>query len=221
MPHPTITSFTLGPFATNCYVVACAGECWIVDAGFEPGELVDDVRAGGLQPRAIILTHAHLDHIAGVDAVRRGLKDRADVPVWIHEAEKEWCTDATLNLSQAYGFPVTCRAPDALLTDGQTLMLGDSTWRVLHTPGHSPGGITLHHEPSAQALVGDTLFAGSVGRTDFPGASFEVLARSIRERLYTLDPRTRAYPGHGPATTIGREMMSNPFVRAKSRDVET
>jgi glyoxylase-like metal-dependent hydrolase (beta-lactamase superfamily II) len=119
-----------------------------------------------------------------------------------------------LNLSAGYGVEVTAPTPDRLLRHGETLILCGRPWQVRHTPGHSPGGITLYHEPGGTAIVGDTLFAGSIGRHDFPGSDFATLAKSIREQLYTLPNETTVLPGHGPTTTIGREKLSNPFVRA-------
>jgi glyoxylase-like metal-dependent hydrolase (beta-lactamase superfamily II) len=109
--------------------------------------------------------------------------------------------------------PVSAPGPDRLLRDGDVLRLGELDWRVLHTPGHSPGSITLHQPHLGVAIVGDALFAGSIGRTDFPGSDFDTLARSIRERLYTLPGSTRVLPGHGEPTTIARERAGNPFVR--------
>lgn len=212
---PTITKFELGPFATNCYVVRASqtsSECWVIDASFEPSPLIEHVRKANLRPQAIILTHAHIDHIAGLDEVSRAFPG---TPVLIHEAEREWLTDPMLNLSAAYGQPISFRAPDRTLRDGDTLTLGKKSWRVLHTPGHSPGGIAIVNDGTPHgAITGDALFAGSIGRTDFPGCSFEALAHSIRTKLYTLPPDTVIFPGHGPATTIGREMQSNPFVKA-------
>ncbi|HPO93358.1 MAG TPA: MBL fold metallo-hydrolase [Phycisphaerales bacterium] len=214
---PRIHGFCLGPFGTNCYVVEAEPEaggerpCWIVDASFEPGELIEHVRRQGLTLRAVVLTHAHVDHIAGLLEVRRAFPG---VPIWIHRAERGWLTDPMANLSGLFGMPVTGPAPDRLLDDGDELTLGSTTWRVLHTPGHSPGGITLYHEPSRQALVGDTLFLGSIGRYDFPSSDGATLERSIRERLYSLPEDTQVYPGHGPPTTIGRERKNNPYVRA-------
>lgn len=211
---PTIRVFTLGPFETNCYVVSFDGSpaCWIVDAGFDPGEMIEHVTSAGLRPEAVVLTHAHADHIAGLEKVRGAYPG---VPVLIHAAEREFLTDPVLNLSAGMGLPIRCRAPDRLLEGEQELELSGRSWRVLHTPGHSPGGIALVHDESGTALVGDTLFKGSIGRTDFPTSDHEALERSIRERLYRLPDTTKVYPGHGPVTTIGAEKRGNPYVRAR------
>ena len=203
----------LGPFETNCYLVYVPGTgnpCWIVDASFEPGAMVDRVRALGLKPAALLLTHAHVDHIAGVDEI---LDAFPGTPVLIHPAEKGWLGNPMLNLSAGAGVRITARGPDRLLEEGQELELSGTRWKVLHTPGHSPGGVTFYNPVQNAALVGDALFAGSIGRTDFPGSDHEQLAGSIRRNLYTLPESTTIYPGHGPTSTIGREKRSNPFVR--------
>jgi len=209
---------SLGPFETNGYVVwhgegGKGGEgpdCWIVDAPPGAERLAQIVTRRGLKPVALVLTHAHADHIAGAFALRRAFPA---LPVWIHEAEAEWLNDPELNLSAAIGMPVTAPAADRLLKHGDELRLGSQTWRVLHTPGHSPGGITLHHEPSEVAIVGDTIFSGSVGRTDFPGSDQNRLFAAIRAQIYSMPNETALWPGHGPATTVGRERRSNPYVR--------
>lgn len=215
-----IAPFTLGPFATNCYVVAPApadakasGErpCWIVDASFEPGPLIEFIRSHTLRPERIILTHAHIDHIAGLDELRRAFPG---VPVLIHEAEARFLEDPMLNLSGMYGVPYSAGPADVLLVDGQELHLAGLAWRVIFTPGHSPGGITLWCPGARVALVGDTLFAGSIGRFDFPTSDERALFASIREKLYALPDETRVLPGHGPSTTIGKEKRGNPYVRA-------
>jgi glyoxylase-like metal-dependent hydrolase (beta-lactamase superfamily II) len=213
--NPEIRVFALGPFETNCYVISGqdpkpGDPCWVVDCGIEPGRMINQIEALGLEPEAVVLTHAHLDHIAGLFAFRRRFPR---TPIWIHRAEEQWLTDPMLNLSARHGIEVTGPTPDRLLDDRETLTLLGQPWEVRHTPGHSPGGITLYHKPSNTAIVGDTLFAGSIGRQDFPGSDFATLSKSIRERLYTLPGETIVLPGHGPTTTIGREKIGNPFVR--------
>lgn len=204
------TAFTLGPFQTNCYVVEHAGDCWFIDASFGPGPMVAHARSRGLAPRALIFTHAHADHIAGAGEIVRAFPG---LGVMIHRAEERWLTDAGENLSAGMGMPITAPPATRLLEDGEVLTLAGQAWKVIHTPGHSPGGITLFQAEEGLAIVGDALFAGSIGRTDFPGSDFATLERSIRTRLYTLPEATRVLAGHGPATTIGRERLSNPFVR--------
>ncbi len=212
-PPPTIARFELGPFLTNCYVVSVDKSCWIIDASFEPDPLIDHVHELGLNPQALILTHAHADHIAGVEQVMDIL---GDMPLLIHPAEESWLDDPAANLSASHGVPIRTRPATATLEDAQTLDLAHTTWRVLHVPGHSPGGIALYHEPQSGPpilIAGDALFSGSIGRTDFPTSNHEDLIAAIKAKLYTLPPETRVLPGHGPETTIGRERDTNPFVR--------
>lgn len=211
---PLIESFTLGPFATNCYLLhdPGAGAGWIIDAGIEPTPMIRRARDLGLRIEKIILTHAHADHIAGLAEVREAFPD---APILLHAAESRWPSDPNLNLSGAMGQPLTAPDADTLLKGGETLSLGETDWRVLHTPGHSPGGVTLYSQAAATALAGDTLFAGSIGRFDFPTSDGPALFASIRDILYALPPETRILPGHGQETTIGAEMRSNPFVRAE------
>lgn len=213
VPLVSIESFSLGPFATNCSIVAVDGHpgCWIIDASFEPTTLIERVRARALRPEAIILTHAHIDHIAGLDAVRRAFPG---VPVLQHEAEAQWLSDPVLNLSEPFGEPYTTTPAERFLSHGETITLGPSVWKVFHTPGHSPGGISLWCASAGIVIVGDTLFNGSVGRHDFPTSDGAQLARSIRDVLYRLPDATKVYCGHGPSTRIDWEKASNPFVRA-------
>jgi glyoxylase-like metal-dependent hydrolase (beta-lactamase superfamily II) len=209
---------TLGPFETNTYLVypkgaARGAACWIVDPSFGPEPVIERVKELGLTPAAIVLTHAHADHIAGVDEVLNAFP-APPLPVLVHQAERDWLKDPVKNLSLLGGMPVTAKGPTSLLAEGHDLDIGGVVWKVIHTPGHSPGGVSLYHAPSKTAIVGDTLFAGSVGRFDFPGSDGPTLERSIREKLYALPDDVTIYPGHGPSSTIGQEKRTNPFVRA-------
>ncbi len=212
MQTPAIKTFILGDFQTNCFVVTAGDgpECWIVDCGYEPEPLLDWIEAHNLAPSRLLLTHCHSDHMAGVDAA---LSRFGSMPIHVHEDEAGFCTDPMLNLSGMFGRPVTCTEPDQMLHDDDTLSLGETTWRVLHAPGHSPGGVLFVHDASSQAIVGDTLFAGSIGRFDFPTSNAGDLRRTISEVLMGLPDEMTIHPGHGPATTIGQERRTNPYVR--------
>ncbi|WP_123039333.1 MBL fold metallo-hydrolase [Cohnella candidum] len=207
----TFQTFTLGPLGTNAYVVTDAGRtrAIVIDPGTPDAALIR--RLDGFQVEAILLTHAHFDHIGGVEEVRR----RFGCPVFIHSAEKDWLTDPAKNGSLRWPEatpPIAGQPADRLLADGDELELLGETFKVLHTPGHSPGSVSF--------LCGDLLFAGdalfrrSVGRTDLPGGNSGQLERSIREKLYTLAEDVLVLPGHGPDTTIGEEKRENPYVRA-------
>jgi len=207
----TIFSAALGDFATNCFVVHAEGgrDCWIVDAGYQPAELLHYVEDNDLRPAKIVLTHAHCDHIGGLEEVHR---QWPDVPILIHEDEAGFIAEPMLNLSAMMGMPLVAPAATDLLKHGDTLQLDDLSFEIRHTPGHSPGGILLHQPDNQVAIVGDTLFAGSIGRYDFPTSDGRRLMKSIREQLLTLPDETEIYPGHGPASTIAAERATNPFV---------
>lgn len=210
-----VERFALGQFQTNCSIVHDDERVFVVDCGQEPDALLDRLQeicdGLGRQPEAFVLTHAHLDHIGGLFEARKRFPKS---PIWIHEREENWLIDAEANLSALGHFgAVTAPPADRTLIEGDELNLPGGPWKVLHTPGHSPGSITLYSAAGQTAFVGDALFAGSIGRTDFPGCSFEELAESIKTKLYTLPGETMALPGHGPATMIGHEKATNPFVR--------
>lgn len=220
-----IQPYCLGDWQTNCYVVhqmANHGDeslspkstpvrtpCWIVDAGFDPDDLIAYVRDNNIEPQAVLMTHAHVDHIAGLHAVREAFPD---VPILIHADEAEFLTDTMLNLSAMTPYPTVAPEATDTLVHGQVLELADFTCEVRHTPGHSPGGVAFCFLDKKIAIVGDTLFAGSVGRTDFPTSNHDAMFNSIREQLLTLPDDTQVLPGHGPVTTVGRERETNPFL---------
>ncbi|MBX3356176.1 MAG: MBL fold metallo-hydrolase [Phycisphaeraceae bacterium] len=216
---PLIRSFPLGDYETNCFIVTVPDaerpeerrDAWIVDLGQRPGVLLDTVAREGLKIRAMLFTHAHADHIAGVDEGIRRLG--ADVPRLAHPLEAAAFEDPQLNLSAFIAAPISMSPPTGAINDGDTLELAGTRWRVMHTPGHSPGGVTLFHAASGQAIVGDTLFAGSIGRTDFPTSDPGAMWHSLTTVLMGLPDEVRVFPGHGPTTTIGAERRSNPFLR--------
>ncbi|MBZ5588271.1 MAG: MBL fold metallo-hydrolase [Acidobacteriia bacterium] len=208
-----VVSLELGPFAARCVLLACesTGDAAVVDPGFEPEAVVEAVRREQLRPVAVVLTHAHLDHAWGVAHVKAAFPN---APLMMHDRDLPLYENLP-GQAVAFGFPAPeVVPPEHLLHDGETLPIGEEGLLVRHCPGHSPGHIVLvHAHPTAPlAVVGDVLFAGSVGRTDLWGGSFEQLERSIREVLYRLPNATRVVPGHGPETTVGAEKESNSFV---------
>ncbi|MEM1422751.1 MAG: MBL fold metallo-hydrolase, partial [Planctomycetota bacterium] len=211
-PHDRVARFALGPFMTNCYVLRGVDDasCWIIDAGLGPDVLIDHVRSSGLEPRGVILTHAHADHIGGLDDVREAFPG---VPVSIHPEEAPWLDDPESNLSNNFGLPMRFAPAERTIEQGDTLGLAGEEWGVLHTPGHSPGSVSLYNAELGICFAGDTLFHGSIGRFDFPTSDGARLFASIREKLYTLPDTTLVLPGHGPETMIEYEKLTNPHVR--------
>jgi len=186
--------------------------CWIIDPGLpdQAARIIRHVREKRLQPAAIVLTHAHADHIAGIDEVRESL---GELPVYL--AKREWraLTDPMENLSGLMGPGFATQVKDPIdLPAGDMLTLEDSKWKILDVSGHSPGGRALYNYELGIVIVGDALFAGSIGRVDFPHSNGQTLMRNIRENLMTLPDETRVLSGHGPETTISRERRTNPFV---------
>ncbi len=213
-PSVRIETFIEPTFQENGYVVYCrtGGSCWVLDPGLPPQaeKIVDFITAHRLSVEAIILTHGHGDHIAGVPTVRRA---RPGVPVWIGQGDAHMLADPTENLSASFGVPLAIGAePDPHLVPDRTLSLCGSAWRVLDTSGHTPGSRSLYCEQAEVVIVGDALFAGSIGRTDLPHSDPDRLVAGIRRHLLSLPSPTRVLAGHGPPTTIGFERKWNPFV---------
>jgi glyoxylase-like metal-dependent hydrolase (beta-lactamase superfamily II) len=205
-----IKQMALGPLGTNCYIVYDKRDAMVIDPGGEPAKVKHFIDKKELTPAAILLTHAHFDHIGGVDELR----NHYGVEVYLHEKEADWLTDASLNGSALFtGERITTKAPDQIVTPG-TIEIGPFRFEAIHTPGHSPGSVSFLFREKGMVISGDVLFNQGIGRTDLPGGDINVLEASIRNVLYKLEDHFLVYPGHGSATAIGEEKRNNPFFTA-------
>lgn len=188
-----LRKLVVGPYQTNCYILGCkqTNQGLVIDPGDEVLRIVKEITRTALTITCIAITHGHIDHVGGVSELKRITK----APVLIHRLD-----------AAAFG-----AKPDGYLEDGQVLQVGNYSLSVIHTPGHSAGGVCLY--APGVVFTGDTLFAGSVGRTDFPGGSHELLVEGVKRKIFPLGDELRVYPGHGPESTIGRERQTNPFFR--------
>ncbi len=209
-----IETFVFNPFQENTYILYDhSGDCIIIDAGCqdqdEKDQLVDYLDEHGFKPVKLVNTHCHVDHILGVAFLAK----KYNLPFYMHPAERSLFSHSR---TQADFFGLSLELPpepEGFLHDGDLLDFGESSLELIHIPGHSPGGI-LFHSPEQKFLIsGDVLFRQSIGRTDLPGGDYDSLVNGIRNKLMSLDPDTRVYPGHGPHTSIGEEKESNPFLR--------
>ena len=209
-----IETQAVGPFFKNGFVVGCdeTREVVLIDPGDEVAGLLSFAERGGLAIRHILLTHAHVDHVTGVAAAKRAL----GVPIYLHRDDL-FLYDLAVQSGAMFGLRVEPPPPvDIFYSPGQVISFGNYEARPHHTPGHCPGGVCLQAgrkgEKDQHLFVGDTLFAGSIGRTDLPGGDYATLLSSIRTVLFAFGDDAKVYPGHGPATTIGHERRTNPFL---------
>lgn len=206
-----LETLTVGPFQENCYIIGdeASGTGVLVDPGEEAARIALAVEQTKLDISRILLTHTHIDHVGAVAA----LADEYACPILIHtEAEPMLQQLPTQAIMMGVRFGKVPKV-DSYIEDREVIEVGDLRLEALYTPGHAPGHLAFYVESEGLVLAGDALFAGSVGRVDLPGGSMEVLMHSIRDRLLTLPDTTLVYPGHGPATTIGDERATNPFLQ--------
>jgi glyoxylase-like metal-dependent hydrolase (beta-lactamase superfamily II) len=206
-----LETFPVGPLQCNCTILGDeqTGEAIVIDPGEEVGRIQKRLAAHGLRLKQILVTHGHIDHVGGALKLKR----LTGAPIYLNEGDLE---QLALMQEQATWLCVETpetAPPDESLADGMTVGLAAYPAQVLHTPGHTQGSVSLHFAPLKLLVAGDTLFAGSIGRTDLPGGNYEQIIDSIHTRLLALPDETKVVPGHGPASTIGAERRSNPFLR--------
>ena len=202
-----VEALVVGPIQANCFIIGDEGnrEAAAVDPGDEVKRILSKIQKNNLTLKYIINTHGHFDHVGGNQALQK----ETGAPILIHAGDAPMLAHLA-DSAAVWGMRVDNSPPaDRLLEDGDEITFGDLTLQVIHTPGHSPGGISLY--TPGHLFVGDTLFAGSIGRTDFPGGDYGTLIQAVRNRLFVLGDEVQVYPGHGPATTIGQERRFNPF----------
>lgn len=213
-----IKSFTFNPFSENTYLLYDeTGEAVIVDPGCydknEQAELDDFISENRLTPSLLLNTHCHIDHVLGNAYV----KTKYQIPLWIHENEEQ-ILRAVSSYASNYGFPNYQESEaDHFIKEGEEIKFGDTRLQSLFVPGHAPGHVVFYHKESKTCIGGDTLFQGSIGRTDLPGGDHETLIQAIQTVLFKLPDDVIVYPGHGPSTTIGFEKLNNPFVGQNAR----
>lgn len=198
-------------FMTNCYILGdkVSHQCFVIDPGGEADKILEALEKDGMDVKAILVTHGHVDHIGAVADIKRA----TGAPVMIHRSELP-LYQAASRMARMFGIRVLQPDdPDRFISEGDGISLdGSITLRVVETPGHSPGGVSFVEEGASICFAGDTLFAGSIGRTDLPGGNYHTLISSIKNRLLPLGDGVRVLPGHGPATTLGAERRYNPFL---------
>ncbi len=211
-----VTKYAGGPFQQNGYLVRCTrtDRVAVIDPGAVAPTMVQALRDGGWTVEGIYLTHGHLDHVEGLEAIR----EFTDAPIHLHPADLP-LLDRAVDQAAAFGmkFSASLPPPDKEIVPGEALPVGDGELQVRFAPGHSPGHVVLYAPADGFALVGDVIFQGSIGRTDLPGGSLQRLMDSIKSQILTLPDETRLLTGHGPETTVGQERRGNPFLISQFR----
>ena len=209
-----IDTIVLGDYQANCYCIRENDDqknCLLIDPGLNPEPLIRFLKTNDFQPISIFLTHGHADHIGGVESIREYWPQ---VQVAIHKQDAEMLTNPAMNLSLMSGTMVQTRPAETYLNSTEQFYTAVGLrFQILQTPGHTPGGICLYSAKEEVLFSGDTLFAGSIGRSDFPGGSHELLIQMIKEKLLILPDKTKVYPGHGLQTTLREEKKFNPFLK--------
>ncbi|WP_027108278.1 MBL fold metallo-hydrolase [Lacticigenium naphthae] len=203
-----IHQIVTGMIQENCYLICKDSEALIVDPGAEANKIKNEIETNKVRPLAILLTHAHYDHIGAVEELRT---DYA-IPVYLDEKEQGWMSDPQLNLSTYAIHEVTANPAEFTYSYFENYSIGNFDFYVVPTPGHSPGGVSLIFEKENVLFSGDALFYRSIGRTDLPGSNSQQLVESIRSQLFALEKDSIIYPGHGPSTTLFNEKETNPYV---------
>jgi len=207
-----VKTFALGEMGTNAYLITHpdSQDCLVVDCGQDPEELMEAILSGGWNPRLLLLTHGHFDHIAGVQIFREMFPD---VKVGIHTLEASFLENPSQNLSTFWSHPVVCDPADFFLEEGVSVYLGELEFQVLHVPGHSPGSVVFYQKQYGDLFAGDVIFKGSIGRTDFPHSVPKDLVLNIKKKILPLPDDVIIYSGHGPSTTLGQERRENPYIQ--------
>lgn len=208
-----IEKFVVNPLQENSFIVSDeSGQCIFIDPGFyfqeEYNEMQEYLKVNELNPVMIANTHCHFDHIMGVEYIRK----RFDIPFKVHPDDAFLIVNA-VEQGQLFGFDMNeVKAPDSFFQENEELIFGNTSFRIIHVPGHSPGHVVFYSEDAGILIAGDVLFNGSIGRSDLPGGNYQQLVSNIKNKLFLLPDKTKVYCGHGPETTLGLEKKSNPFL---------
>lgn len=206
-----IIRFVLGPIPNNTYAVIDekSKNGFVVDPSFSPGPVIDYLLKEHIQIKAVLITHGHIDHFAGLSDITEHWK----VPCYIGAGDEEALRNPAVNLSENFSIPFASDYPVVKVYDGDSIHAGDFSLEVIETPGHTKGGVSWYMKKEGVLFTGDSLFKGSVGRTDLPGGNWKNLIHSLREKILILPDNTEVYPGHGEITSIGEEKTGNPFLQ--------